>query len=308
MDIATLNEILKFINADFRATKKLPVSGQREVFYGNHISKGNICTLKGIVINPINVGRTQREIRVLESLDTEYFPKPLFNTFITDTILADFYDSFNPHIKEQKQRLGELHAMQIKPFLLTAEEYIDHVLWEDQIEKLKDQNVLVQFLIHVFQALALLWDAKIAHRDLKPANILLRPDLRPVIIDLGIAKSFRPGTCDFTIFKTPCTPQFAAPEQLTNTKTEITYKTDQFAVGVIAFILLTGRFPYGDALEIQEKIFDNFSQGKMDNIRDYHKSIDERLAKFIEKLLQVHPYKRFRNTDSILKRLNEIGN
>ena len=306
MDAATLNEILSFIEADFRAVDKLPATGQRVVFHGSKISTGDNAIIKLCPINPINVGRIQREIRVLGTFDSEYFPKLFHQTFITDSILLDFYDSFDTRQEEQKQRLGALQAMRIKPFLFTAEAYIDHILWEDCIEDLKRELTLVDFLIHLFQALSLLWGAQIAHRDLKPDNILLRTDLQPVIIDLGIAKSFRPGTQEFTVFQTPCTPRYAAPEQLTNTKTDITYKTDQFAVGVIAYYILTGQFPYGDVCEIEAQILQNFSQGNLGNIRNYNDSVSEQLVQFIEKLLQVHPYKRFRNIETILQRLNEI--
>lgn len=306
MDAITLNEILTFLNADFRVTEKLPASGQREVFYGNQISTGYNCVIKQCVITPINVGRIQREIRILSDLDSEYFPKLFYQTFITDTILLDFYDSFDMRDNDQRKRLDQINKMRIVPFLLTSEEQIDHLQWEVCIEELKKEKNLVDFLIDIFQALSLLWDVQVAHRDLKPDNILIRPNFKPVIIDLGIAKSFRSDTQEFTVFQTPCTPRFAAPEQLTNTKTDITYKTDQFAVGVIAYLILTGQFPYGDVCQIQAQIIDNFRQENIRNIHDYNESVNIKLVDFIEKLLQVHPYKRFRNIKTILQSLYEI--
>lgn len=306
MDIDTLNEIFKFINADFRAVEKLPASGQRVVFHASQVSTGTKCIVKLCVITPINVGRIQREIRILGNLDSEYFPKLFYQTYITDSILSDFYDSFDARKDVQRKRLVEFNAMQIKPFLLTAEEHIDHIPWADCIEDLKNELTLVDFLTHMFQALGLLWEAQVTHCDLKPDNILLLSDLNPVIIDLGIAKSFRPGTQEFTVFQTPCTPRYAAPEQLTNKKTDITYKTDQFAIGVIAYFILTSQFPYGDVCEIEAQILENFSRGDIGNIRDYNDSVNEQLVQFIEKLLQVHPYRRFRNVETILQRLNEI--
>lgn len=308
MDAKTLNEILQFIEADFRAIEKLPASGQRVVFTADQISTSRKFILKLNRIIPVHVARIQREIRVLESLDSVYFPKFYYQTFVTDNILEDFYDNFDPRNQEQKQRVEAFRAMCIKPFLITVEEFIEHVPWENKVEELKNERQMVAFFKHIFTALTLLWDKKIVHRDLKPDNILLKEDLLPVVIDLGIAKSFRPGTQEFTIFQTPCTPRYAAPEQLTNSKTEITYKTDQFSVGVIAFYILTGRFPYGDVYQIQEQILENFSQGHMENIHDYNDSVSDSLVNFINKLLQVHPYKRFRQQgDAILQRLDEIG-
>jgi len=138
---------------------------------------------------------------------------------------------------------------------------------------------------------------------------LVKEDLRPVIIDLGIAKSFRDGTMDLThyAFQTPCTPRYAAPEQLTNSKTEITYKTDQFSVGVIAYTILAGRFPYGDELEIGvERVVGNLVAGRVEDLKKYNDTINDKLASLIHKLIQVKPYKRFRNADTILQKLYEI--
>ena len=102
MDVTTLNEILSFIEADFRAADKLPASGQRVVFQGPQVSTNINCIIKLCAINPINVGRIQREIRVLGGLDSEYFPKLFYQTFITDSILLDFYDSFDTRQADRK--------------------------------------------------------------------------------------------------------------------------------------------------------------------------------------------------------------
>lgn len=306
METSVLNALLTFIEADFKATEKLPiVSGQREVFYGTYVSRNTRCVMKICPTNPISVGRIQREIRILKAIDSQYFPKFFYHTFISETSLSNFLDNFDVRDDLQRKMLAEIRDMKLKPFLLTAEENIEHIPWGKCIEDLRNESLLVNFLIHLFRALALLWETQIAHRDLKPDNILLRADLTPVIIDLGIAKSFRPGTQEFTFFGSPCTPRYAAPEQLANKKTEITYKTDQFAIGVIAYFILTNHFPYGDVCEIGEKVFENFSRGIF-KLREFNPSINEQLAKFIEQLLQVHPYKRFRNVETILQRLNEI--
>lgn len=306
MDTELFNEISAFVNLDFQAVDKLPATGQREVFIGTNVSNGEKCVIKVCTLRPIAVGRIQREIRILSSLDSEYFPKIFFQSFITDSILLDFYESFDIYSNEQRIRLEEIKNLNIKPFLLTIEEHIPHLPWNDCAHRFKNDQALVELLIHIFQALGLLWGAQVAHRDLKPENILIKHNLRPVIIDLGIAKSFRPGTAQFTVAGNPCTPAFAAPEQLTNTRAEITYKTDQFSVGIIAFLLLTDKFPYGDFNEIEEQVIENFSTGNILSIRDFNSSANENLVRFVEKLLKVHPYQRFRNIETILQYLYEI--
>ena len=89
-------------------------------------------------------------------------------------------------------------------------------------------------------------------------------------------------------------------------KSDVTYKTDQFAIGVISFWILTDQFPYGDCCEIGEQLLMNISQNQMGDIRQYNNSVNGRLIQFIEKLLQVRPNKRFRKVETIFHNLNEI--
>ncbi len=311
MEINTLNEILNFIEAEHRISEKLdlPPSGQREVFLAENISTGETCIAKICDTIPVNVARIQREIRILSGLDSKYFPKFYFQSFISRDIISNLFDSFDPRVEHEKKRIEELKSEKIYPFLITIEEFIEHVHWKDAIETIREEKNLVELLIHLFQALSLLWQKKIVHRDLKPDNILLRENLLPVIIDLGIAKSFRDGTQNLThyLFGTPCTHQYAALEQLINSKTEITYKTDQFAIGVIAFQILTDKFPYGVVKEEGvEQIVDNLLHERSESILNNNKFANVNLVKFIEKLLQAKPYKRFRNVEIILMKLQEI--
>jgi serine/threonine-protein kinase len=89
----------------------------------------------------------------------------------------------------------------------------------------------------------------IVHRDLKPDNIFLvpvegRPNEAPLvkILDFGISK-ISGGA--HTQNKQICgTPQYMAPEQVEARTTEIGGATDQFALAVIAYELLTGRNPF----------------------------------------------------------------
>ncbi|NJL23752.1 MAG: protein kinase [Calothrix sp. SM1_5_4] len=307
MDIPTINEILAFIEAPYSVTEPIIESGQRKVYFANRTDTGERVILKICPLHPIMVARIKREIRILREIDSKYFPKFFYEFFVTDEELRNFLDSFDP--KAQTARIDELLKLKLRPFLVTAEEFIDHVPWEKCWQELKSKAALVKFLIHIFSGLKLLWDKKIVHRDLKPANILVRPSLEPVIIDLGIAKSMSDGATIITnpAFSSPCTPQFAAPEQLTNNKAEVTYKSDQFAVGVISYSVLTGKWPYGSIEEIgMEGVIQNFFSGKLEPITSIDAKTDRDLNFVVEKLLRIFPYQRFRSVDEILSALYVI--
>lgn len=83
----------------------------------------------------------------------------------------------------------------------------------------------------------------IVHRDVKPGNIVIEEDTgRPVLIDFGLAQQHsasRPETIEGT-------PIYMAPEQagLAGEGTPAGPWSDVYALGCVAFELLTGRPPY----------------------------------------------------------------
>ena len=97
----------------------------------------------------------------------------------------------------------------------------------------------------------------IVHRDLKPENVILRASTADdglddvKIVDFGLAKVFGDRTQQVT--DTGCfvgTPHYMAPEQLV--PATVDWRCDVYALGLLAFVLLTGRLPVdGDsALEV----------------------------------------------------------
>ena len=107
--------------------------------------------------------------------------------------------------------------------------------------EVSDPLSILKLLQALVSGLDLLWRVRITHRDLKPDNILIRDDGSPVIIDLGIILAIEQTdlTYSFAPFS-PCTPRYAAPEQLKNRRAEIDHRTDQFILGIDVMELIGG--------------------------------------------------------------------
>ena len=88
----------------------------------------------------------------------------------------------------------------------------------------------------------------VIHRDLKPENILVTATVRPKVLDFGIARltgdDVPAQTLATQTWQLLGTIRYMSPEQASGGPGAIDARTDIYALGVIAFELLTGDLPY----------------------------------------------------------------
>jgi serine/threonine-protein kinase len=140
---------------------------------------------------------------------------------------------------------------------------LEHVDGE-RIDRFCDRHRLglqarIRLFLDVLAAVAFAHAHLIVHRDLKPSNVLVTGQGQVRLLDFGIAKLLEAdtGSGEATALTREggalLTPEHAAPEQLTGGP--VTTATDVYALGVLLYLLLSGRHPAGDATRSAADLF-----------------------------------------------------
>ncbi len=267
-----MNKLFNDFSTHFIDLKPLKNGGQKTVFTGIHDKLGMVVLKTGNFSSLNGLERIKREINFLQSLSSNYYPK-IFEFIIDEN--------------------G-------KTFLI-IEEYIKNKNIEDVRNYFNSEDKLISLLRELIKALSIMWDKKIIHRDLKPDNILFKENYCPVIIDLGIARFLSMESLTQTIaLRGPCTPIYAAPEQLLNQKNLIDIRSDFFCIGIILLEFHLGFHPYSpDQLRNSNSIPENIISGIY--VPASHKiGTTKRFDLLIRRLLGKEQFQRFRNYNDIL--------
>ncbi len=145
--------------------------------------------------------------------------------------------------------------------------------------------------------------AGIIHRDLKPANVMIDVRGEPVVMDFGLALRSEDVSRITHSGAVLGSPAYMSPEQLEGPSRELTPASDQFALGVLLYELLTGELPFrGTVSAVAHQIVN----GAPPSPRTLRSDLDPRTETFCLKLMGKTPDDRFRSMKEVAEHVAQL--
>ena len=136
-------------------------------------------------------------------------------------------------------------------------------------------------------------DENIVHRDIKPSNIIIQPDGKAILLDVGVARFLTETSLTPTFApRGPGTVGYASPEQMNNEKELQDSRSDLFSIGIVLAEAISGEHPFDiDDLDIRTALM-NGQKRSLEDLSNGH--VDQQLGQFYDKLTKHEPFNRYR--------------
>lgn len=274
------------IDGRYRVIKRLGIGGQACVYQVADMKHDDeVVALKLLLFSPHDDSR-QREVTLTRFVREYEMLKELVHPNIVNAI-------------ECKRTEGSqvYYTMEY----ITGGSVADFVIDHPRAPFLTFPEVL-RVLYGTALALQFAHSKNIIHRDLKPANILLTPERNAKIVDFGLAKINEKGYSLTDVGTTVGTPSHMSLEQLC--AKDVTFKTDIFSFGLVAFQLITRVSPFeapttqGVALRIQTEKLPVMVPADGSKLPKWYQ-------RFVEQCCERNQKDRPRSMDSVVETLEE---
>ncbi len=190
------------------------------------------------------------------------------------------------------------------PFHYIGFEYIEGETIRQRVESCGPMAVaeVVDVALQIAGALVHASRRGVIHRDIKPSNIILTPQGRAKLVDMGLARRFERGG-DHGLTQSGMTLgtfDYISPEQARDPR-DVDVRSDLYSLGCTMFHMLTGRPPFPGGTVLQ-KLIQHREESPVD-VRTLNPDVPAELAAVIARLMAKERERRFQGPEQLAREL-----
>jgi len=161
----------------------------------------------------------------------------------------------------------------------------------------------VDVTLQIAQALVHASIRGVVHRDVKPSNIIITPEGRAKLVDMGLARRFERRSERGGLTQTGMTLgtfDYISPEQARDPR-DVDVRSDLYSLGCTLFHMLTGQPPFPGGTVLQKLL--QHQEEPPPDVRELNPSVPPALARVLEKLLAKDRDRRCQSPEQLVRDL-----
>jgi len=165
----------------------------------------------------------------------------------------------------------------------------------------------VSYSLQIAEALAHAAGREVVHRDIKPSNILITPEGRVKLIDMGLARLRRANAAEDDLTASGVTLgtfDYISPEQARDPR-NADVRSDIYSLGCTFFYMLAGRPPFPEGTVLQKLLQHQADQPP--DIRQFRPEMPDEAARVLRKMLAKDPRHRYRFPVELVEDLTTLA-
>ena len=224
-------------------------------------------------------------------------------------VVQRFYQEGRAAARLDHENIARVYSIgQDGPNHYIAFEYIEGITVRRQVDEHGPLpvNEAIDVTLQIAQALVHAAGRGVVHRDIKPSNIILTPQGRAKLVDMGLARRFE-READHGLTQSGMTLgtfDYISPEQARDPR-DVDVRSDLYSLGCTLFHMLTGRPPFPGGTVLQKLL--QHQEEPPPDVRSLNPQVPVELARIINKLMAKDRDRRYQSPEQLVRDLLSLA-
>ncbi len=225
-------------------------------------------------------------------------------------IVRRFYQEARAAARLDHENIARVHSLgHDRAYHYIAFEFIDGTTIRQRVEAKGPLSAseAVNYTLQISDALVHAAERQVVHRDIKPSNIIVTPQGRAKLVDMGLARRFERHRDDGLTQSgmTLGTFDYISPEQARDPR-DVDVRSDLYSLGCTLYHMLTGRPPFPEGTVLQKLL--QHQEETPPDVRSLNPEVPDGLAEVVAKLMAKDREERYQTPEDLVRALQKLSN